>query len=321
MRTHGVSWVQRRGVALAVLVITSVLNAASAVAQNLKPSSVRRGQELLHLVVRPRVGDTLWMQLDQTVETRNVSAAESASRTNVGSGANHPAAARSPGVGPVREQPVTQSIVMRMFAHSLVDDSTMNAISLTAMPDSLLVRSGAAGHLSPFRRMALPPGERVVHLHVGADGAMAVADTRAGTSTLGKSLAAMPPMLPANAVSVGDQWQRAIPLPALSLSGVKAEGVVHAQFRLDSVSNGGKLAYVSMTGTLRRDGGGRELAPGTQFATAGTLHGSLVLDRTRGWITEAETIINVQSDMTPSAGDNSPVRSMDIRLVQRMKVR
>ncbi|MEP6780563.1 MAG: hypothetical protein ABJC26_11785, partial [Gemmatimonadaceae bacterium] len=80
-------------------------------------------------------------------------------------------------------------------------------------------------------------------------------------------------------------------------------------------------AYVSMKGTLRREGAARDLPPGSQLVTAGQLRGYLLLDRTRGWIVEAETIIQAQSDVTARPGDKNPARSLDIRLTQRMKVR
>ena len=169
--------------------------------------------------------------------------------------------------------------------------------------------------------MALSPEHPSVRIHVTADGAMSVIDPRPGTMALDASLSGMPPMLPSSPVAVGEEWERDIPLPSFPMSGIRADGVVHAEFRLDSLSRNGRLAYVSMTGTLRREGAARDLPPGTQVATSGLLHGFLVLDRIRGWITEAETIIQVQSDVTPRPGDSSPAHALDIRLSQRMKVR
>jgi hypothetical protein len=281
----------------------------------------KRGQPTVRLVVRPHVGDTLWMQLDQTVETRSVPVRASPANAPHAGGATgtRPPSTRVPEYGPMRES-VTQSVVMRMFAHSLVEASTLQTTSLTATTDSLHVRAGAAGHLTPFRPMALAPEDRLVRIRVTPDGAMSVVDPRPGTAALDASFAGMPPMLPARAVAIGEHWEREIPLPSLSMSGVRADGMVHAEFRLDSLSRNARLAYVSMTGTLRREGASRNLPPGAQVATAGTLRGSLVLDRTRGWITEAETIIAVQSDVIPRAGDRTSARSMDIRLSQRLKV-
>ena len=306
----------------ATLVLLTLCASHTLSAQSSAASSSKRESAPLRLVVRPRVGDTLWLQLEQAVETRMVSVTDPpvATRGGTSAGTVRPPSARQPEYGPVREPAISQSVVMRLFAHSMIESTTLEATTLTAFSDSLHVRTGVAGHLAPFRAMALPAGERTVKLRVSADGAMTVVDAKPGTATLDASFAGMPPMLPAHAVAVGEQWERDIPLPSLSMSGVRAEGVVHAEFRLDSVSRGAKLAYVSMSGTLHREGAAKDLPPGTQVATAGTLRGSLVLDRTRGWITEAETIIQVQSDMTPRPGDTMAAKSMDIKLTQRMKV-
>jgi hypothetical protein len=208
-----------------------------------------------------------------------------------------------------------------MFAHSLIEASDLQMTALTATTDSLHVRTGVSGKFTPFHPMTLGDDSRIVHVRVTPDGAMSVVNPRPGNATLDASLSGMPPMLPLTAVSVGDEWERDIPLPSISMRGVRADGMVRAQFHFDSLSHGDRLAHVSMTGTLRREGPSRDLPPGTQVATAGTLRGFLVLDRERGWITEAETQIQVQSDVTPSAGDKSPARSVDIHLSQRMKVR
>jgi hypothetical protein len=307
------------------LVLVTGAGAAGADAQTSSASAAQKREgEAVRLVVRPRVGDTLWLQLEQTIETRSFPVTESSVASAPGSnapGGVRPLPARQPDYGPVREQPVSQSIVVRLFAHSLIEASNLESTTLTAISDSLQARAGLTGHLTPFRPMPLPGNERVVRIRVTMDGAMSVIDAQSNTAALGEGFASMPPMLPTREVTVGEQWERDIPLPSLSMSGVHAEGVVHAQFRLDSLSRGAKLAYVTMSGTLNRAGAARDLPPGTQIATSGTLHGSLVLDRTRGWITEAETIIQVKSDMMPRPGDNAAAKSMDIRLTQRMRVR
>lgn len=298
----------------------SLLAACDVYAQSL-PATKR--DEEMRLVVRPHVGDTLWLQLEQTMDTRTVSVLESPNSVGKPSapGSVRPPVTRQPDIGPVRDLPVIQNIVMRMFAHSLVESSSLQSTSLLATADSLHIRTGSAGRLGASRPVALADNSRKVRVRVTPDGAMTVAEPGALATRLDATLSGMPAMLPTHAVSVGDQWERDIPLPSLSLNGVYADGLVRAQFRFDSLSRGGKLAYVSMTGTLRRDGAARDFPPGTQVATSGTLRGFLVLDRVRGWITDAETIIQVQSDVTPSAGDKAPARSMDIRLSQRLRIR
>jgi hypothetical protein len=264
----------------------------------------------------------LWLRLEQTMETRSVPLTESRRHTNsAGTIGPRAPAVRGPEYGPVRDASISQTTLMRLNAHSLVESSDLKATWLIATTDSLHVRTGTGGQIGPERAVRLSPDDRQTRVNVTADGAMTIMDGRAGTVALAEGLSGMPPMLPGRSVLVGEQWERDIVLPSLPMVGLRAEGVVHASFRLDSLTRGGRMAYVSMTGTLKREGALRDLPAGTQVATSGVLRGYLILDRVRGWITEAETVIQVQSDVTPGSGDDGKARSLDIRLLQRVRVR
>ncbi|MBC8089261.1 MAG: hypothetical protein H7Z40_18500 [Phycisphaerae bacterium] len=285
-------------------------------------SSAKSDTERVNLVVRPHVGDTLWLLVEQTMETRSVPVTESRRQGNAaGTIGPRAPAVRGPEYGPVRDPSISQTTQMRLNAHSLVESSDLKTTWLSATTDSLFVRTGTGGQLGPERAVRLSSADRRTRVNVTPDGAMSIVEAGANTAAMAASLAGMPPMLPGRAVSVGDQWERDIVLPSLPMVGLGANGVVHARFRLDSLTRAGRLAYVSLTGTLRREGAARDLPPGTQVATAGVLRGYLILDRTRGWITEAQTVIEVQSDVTPAPGDEGKARSLDIRLLQRVRVR
>ena len=45
------------------------------------------------------------------------------------------------------------------------------------------------------------------------------------------------------------------------------------------------------------------------------------LDRVRAWIVDARTVIDVQSEVTPSPADVAPPVLLDLRIVQRIHVR
>jgi len=285
-------------------------------------SKARSDAARVNLVVRPHVGDTLWLRVEQTMETRTVTLSD-ARRLSQGAGTLGPRApaTRVPEYGPVRDPSITQSTFMRLNAHSLVESSDLKTTWLTANTDSLFVRTGTGGQLGPERGVPLSPADRRTRVNVTPDGAMTIVDAGANTAAMTANLSGMPPMLPGRAVTVGEGWERDIILPSLPMVGLRANGVVHASFRLDSLTRAGRMAYVSLTGTLRRDGAVRDLPPGTQVATAGVLRGYLILDRARGWITEAETVIEVQSDITPGAGDEGKALALDIRLIQKVRVR
>lgn len=296
--------------------IVLALSSAAALAQSPQRGDTTR----VSLVVRPHVGDTLWLHLEQTMETRTAPKADTKSATN-GVNGTRPPSPTTPEYGPVRDRSITQSTFMRLNAHSSVEFSDMRVTALSVVTDSLSIRTGTSGQLGPARPVALASGDRRTRVNVTPDGAMTVLNPGTGSATLAAGLAGMPPMLPPRPVAVGDKWERDVPLPSLPMTGVRTDGIVQVQFCLDSLTRGGRLAYVSLTGTLRRSGAARDLPPGTQVATAGVLSGYLILDRTRGWITEAETVIEVQSEVTPQIGDAARARAVDIRLLQRMRVR
>ena len=92
----------------------------------------------VQLLVRPHVGDTLWLQLEQTIDSRSI-----------------PAVAERPEYGPVRERGVSQSVNMRMFAHSIIEASDARATLMVAITDSLNVRSGSVGALGASHPMVV----------------------------------------------------------------------------------------------------------------------------------------------------------------------
>ncbi|MEO7363368.1 MAG: hypothetical protein ABI120_23745 [Gemmatimonadaceae bacterium] len=277
----------------------------------------------INLVVRPHVGDTLWLHLEQTMDTRSgpVTEARSGSAGTGGVGSARSSSSSAPEYGPFVDRSTTQSTFLRLNAHSTVEFSDLRTTALTVVTDSLSMRMGTGGQLGPARPVALAAGERRTLVNVTADGAMTVMNPGASSATLAAGLSGMPPMLPSRPVAIGDRWERDVPLPSLPMTGVRTDGIVRAQFRFDSLTRGGRLAYISLTGTLHREGAARDLPTGTQVATSGVLRGYLIVDRTRGWITEAETVIEVQSEVTPRAGDTAKARALDIRLLQRMRVR
>ena len=110
-------------------------------------------------------------------------------------------------------------------------------------------------------------------------------------------------------------------LPSLPVNGYRADGVVRARFRFDSLTNGGRNAWISLEGSLHRDGTSRDLPAGTRVITAGMMRGMLVVDRQRAWIIDARTVMDVQSEVSPGAGGSSPPIVLDLRIQQRIRVK
>ncbi len=290
--------------------------------------SARVSAEGVRLIVRPRVGDTLRLQMEQTIEMSGRRSETSAPPVGSTSGMDgrsardrSPTPAKSPDYGPRRARASMQVTKLLMYAHSLVEASDLNSTTLLATTDSMAMWAGSSKEQGRPSMMPLPADGRQIRVRVTPDGAMRVSDPPPGAMELGATLASMPALLPEGAVRVGQRWERDIVLPSLPLSGYRADGVVRTRFRLDSLSQGGRSAWISMEGELRRDGAARELPVGTRVITAGTVRGTMVLDRLRAWIVDARTEIDVQSEVTPGPAESSRPMLLDLRIVQRVRVR
>ncbi len=266
-----------------------------------------RGAESVQLVVRPHVGDTLWLLMEQSIEVRASAAV----------------------AGPRRTRPFERPARMQLFAHTTVESGDLAATTMIATTDSMLLTSatssavsaptGASANDEPTaRRMFSAADGRQLRVRVAPDGAMRINDPPPSAIDLGSTLSAMPGMLPDRPVRVGDQWDRDIPLPSVPINGFRADGVLRTRFRLDSLTRRGRQAWISMEGTLQRSGGTRELPVGTRAVSEGSVRGTLVVDRDRGWIVDARTVIDVQVEPTIGAAGATP---FDLRILQRVRAR
>jgi hypothetical protein len=289
---------------------------ASAQARTAAP----RGGDGVPLIVRPRVGDTLFLAVEQSVSLSG--------RQVDGSQSSVPAvlqgkrgASPAPEYGPRVDRAKTRVTRVQLFAHSLVEASDLASTTMLATTDSVTMWSGVATDAVRPVRVPVSADGRQVRISVTPDGAMRVRDPHPDEMAFGATLSSVPGLLPEGPVTVGSQWTRDMLMPALPLGSFRAEGVVQARLRLDSLSRSGRLAYISVEGVLRRDGAARELPPGTRLITAGTLRGHMVVDRTRAWITDARTVMDVQSEVASGPAGSGRPMLMDIRVEQRVRVR
>lgn len=325
IRAHSLRHRALHPIALAALCAATVAAwPASVVAQQRVKQGAQqgvppRGNAVL-LLVRPRVGDTLKLQVEQTVEVsgRRVDGDRS-SVPPVLQGKR--GATPAPVYGPRVDRANTRLTRVQLFAHSLVEASDLSSTTLLATTDSIAMWAGSAIETPRPALMPLGDDARQVRVSVTPDGAMRVSDPPPSAMQLGATLASVPGLLPEGPVTVGSEWQREMTLPSLPINAYRADGVVQARLRLDSLSRGGRHAFVSLMGVLRRDGAARELPAGTRVITAGTLRGTLVVDRTRAWITDARTVMDVQSEVAPGPAGSGRPMLLDIRIVQRMRVR
>jgi hypothetical protein len=296
------------------------------------PYAAARGQRVpvrapaadaVSLIVRPRVGDTLHLQVEQTMEmrARRVNGAAAGVTAGVPPVSPDKRGEPRPEYGPRMSAANARITRVLLYAHSLVESSDMQVTTLLATTDSIASWAGAPGETGTATMMPLPDDGRQVRVRVTPDGAMRVADPPPGAMELGATLASVPGLLPEGPVSVGSTWTRDLVLPSLPVGGYRADGVVRAKLRLDSLTRRGRVAWISLDGVLHRDGAAKELPAGTRVITAGTIRGTMVVDRVRAWIMDAYTVLDVQSEVAPGPAAAGSPMLLDLRIVQRVRVR
>lgn len=245
------------------------------------------------LQIRPRIGDTLAVRLDQKVEMTG---------TPVGCVAANPAP-RSSGRQEARAQLCSDASrqmtnVMEVFSRAIVRNATKDDAVILAVTDSVRTSStGGSGRPLPPRRVAA--SKSTMEVRLATDGAAEIVNADA-SDELRAIFGQMPAMLSRKPVSVGEKWTRQMRMPISGESG--AIGLVRATFQLDSLGGNGDIAYISMRGTLshdHRDGSDSELG--------GRMSGSMELDRRLAWFTETRAVIDVTSIVKPTSG-GAPMR-------------
>jgi hypothetical protein len=248
------------------------------------PGSVRA--QAVRLEVRPRAGDTMSVHFEHSL---TVSAAP---RTG------------QPAVPP-------STTVYRVMVRDVVERVTARSATILSIVDS--VSSGTAnsqGALFPDLDRSLQ-GARI-RLAVTTDGGSTLAD---GSPQLDPDVRALigegPAVLPTAPVAVGGSWTRDLPLPVDGPAASPAS--IRTTFHLDSLTDGGNLAWISLTGTVG-PAAATDTAP--RAISKASLTGSLLLDRGRGWLLQSRTTVNAESVVSmPGGGDPLVVR---VRVVQAM---
>lgn len=276
----------------------------------------KRSEPAVVLTVRPAVGDMFTLLLEQTLEVSGVRREPMPLPALGGRPVEPP---REPDLGPRRNRTPGRLTVMSVHGHSVVESSDRMGAVLLATIDSMRVQAGEAGAALSSQLVPMAANRRS-RVRVAPNGAMTLLDGASGASAVAPTLSAMPAMLPENAVDVGDTWEHEVAMPPLPFTAYRTDGVLHTIFRLDSIQTRTGDAWVSVRGTMRRDGPTRDLPSGTRVITAGTLEGTLFFDRGRGWITDASTTVFLQSEIVNPADGSLPTH-IGIRLMQRMRVR
>lgn len=274
-----------------VAALRFALGAAVALAATLPSHTLGAQAPTVSIQLRPRIGDVFRTRLDQLVEVTGT--------TRHGDG----------------DTTVTVRTDLVVLTHSRVERVDGDGATVLAITDSVTLYSTGTAEAWLDQTMRHLRGQRL-RLHMAPDGAVSLSERPdADERELQALVAQMPALLPKKPVSVGSSWQRAMSMPIAGQPEARLGAEVVATFRLDSLV--GDLAWISMSGTLQptRRGDGEAM----QAELAGTVNGWVVVDRRRGWIVDARTLLNVRS--TVAATRTSPAMKFSMRIEQRLKAR
>jgi hypothetical protein len=245
------------------------------------------------LQIRPHVGDTLRMRLDQQSEMTGVR------RTAAG------------------EASAMVMSSMKMFSRAIVEGRADKGTSLVAVTDSVILSTSdeharaAAGQAEARMR-----GQRV-RFRVSPDGTVGMSQSGDSASReVAQVVSLMPAAFPKGAINIGESWIREMPLPTGAQLGAQLSGKLHVTFRFDSLTHGGDWAFVSMRGEMQPATG-----PGSASGTVleqGLVNGTMLVDQKRGWLTESWFSILVSSMTTPPPTTGIISMHMQMRITQHM---
>ncbi len=248
------------------------------------------------LQIKPKVGDTLRLRIEQEMEISAVGKVGDADTT------------------------MTMRSSLLMLSRSIVVEADNDGTTVRSITDSVAVDMGAldprvAGFSDQARRSLQGKEVRVRFSREGS-GTVVEADPDIPRD-LQSVFSQLPATFPRHQVAVGSTWKQRIPIPDAAPGQVA--GTLEAVFRLDSLTRRGKLAHISMRGTLTRDSTSSPIRGGARMTMTGTVTGYMVLDRGRGWVTDASTEMSMRSHIAQPPGSGLQPVKMHMRLVQRQR--
>jgi hypothetical protein len=244
------------------------------------------------LQIKPRIGDTLRMRLDQQSEMTGVK------RTNTG------------------EATAMVIATMHMFSRAIVEGSTDRNTTVLAVTDSVLLTTTDERARAATMQAGLQMRGQRVRFRVAPDGTVGMNETDGVSRDVAQVVSLMPAAFPKGPIAVGESWAREMSLPGGSQLGAQFTGKLHVTFRFDSLTHGGDWAFVSMRG---------EMHPFVGYGSAssadlekGVVNGTMLVDQKRGWLTESWFTIVVNSVIAPPLTTGIVSMHMQMRITQHM---
>lgn len=245
------------------------------------------------LRVKPHVGDTLRMRLDQQSEMTGV---------------------RRTATGEASAMVINS---MKMFSRAIVESATDAGTTVLAITDSLLLSSTDDRTRATAAQVEQKIRGQRIRFRVAPDGTVGMVESNDGAPReIAQVVSLMPAAFPKGPIKVGESWIREMPLPVGSQLGAQLSGKLHVTFRFDSLTHGGDWAYVSMRGEVEPATGPG--AASTATLDKGLVTGTMLVDQRRGWLTESWFSIVVSSTMNAVAASGIASTRMQMRITQHM---
>lgn len=245
------------------------------------------------LQIKPNVGDTIRMRLDQESEMTGV--------RRTGSG----------------ESSAMVLTTMTMFSRAIVEGASGDGITVLAVTDSVLVSTtDDRSRGETLQQQAQMRGQQM-RFRVLPDGSVSMLQADGAPREVAQVVALMPATFPKMPIAIGATWAREMLLPVGTQLGAQVSAKVQVKFRLDSLTRNGRLACVSMRGDMRPATG-----PGAASGAVldkGLVNGTMLLDQRRGWLKESWFNIVVSSSLKPAASTNEQPIRMQMRITQHMR--
>jgi hypothetical protein len=189
------------------------------------------------LQIRPRVGDTLKVRLEQEVAMKGMP---------LGCGSQASAFKNRPKAAPANCADVREMTTrMEVFSHAIVRRTTRDATELLAITDSVMTSPGGGQ-----QKLKQPTPKSPVEIRISSDGGVELGAGPA-SDDVRTLFGQMPATLSRKPVAVGEKWIHEMRVPLPNEPGARA--LVRTTLQLDSLGKNGRVAYISMRGVLAHD--------------------------------------------------------------------
>ncbi len=269
------------------LTVSSLLRLALVVLVAILVSAPAVSAQSVVLEIRPRVGDTLSIRMDQLVEMTGTTRGDTA-----------------------RSHAMETAVFTRAVAQRRLTDGTI----VLGIADSVVMFPRVQGGAPRTQRL----GGKSTQMLIQQNGAVDILPNESNSEDLRELFGQLPAMMPDDPIVVRGKWTREMPVP---LRGdIHGTGWVRTTFTFDSLSKSREIAYITLKGLLTHE---RPKDEAGERDANGTITGTIQLNRWLGWITDSKMTIVLESVVLSTAvgrksnaSDRMKVRT---KIVQRVR--